>query len=732
MGGRHRSARDTRRAGRLISVLRLVVVFAQLVSSQTVAPDTGAYSSEALRGMIAMAADSNRAPPSSLRGYHSRIETETALIIRDTLGREHSAEIEQIASEGRWWRNGRYELHIIGYRSQNIGVPYSTMTIIRGWTVPTLYGERLSLGAYFTAANRNDTIVAVHPFAADRERFYRFSGGDTVTVLRIGSRNVPIARVRVTPNVHSDTRWGVFDGEIDLDADRHQIVRMRGRFHAAGGERARSDRLARLTGIAGAAYVEFVNAEVGGKYWLPASQRTEFQVSFPLLGQARPVFRIVSTIRDIVVNDSAGMDSSSDSRRVIVSWAQGDSASRFDGWSRELGAQSGSVHADDFADMAPEAWRVDGPPRLNLFSTRASKYIRFNRVEGLFLGLEPSVDFRSLAPGLSAGVSSGWAFSEQTARGGAHVSLRRGRQLATLRAERTLESTNDFTLPLSDDPGFGAAISSVDNYDYVDRRALSLSLTSIIGNAETAISSVQLGIGSDHAEASRLHHGLFATRGFEPNRGASSGSYAKAAADFEWHPSVTGDFLRPGVGARLHYEVAGGDLAWQRIEAGLAARRHLGNLSLVMHTDAGAAFGNALPPQVLFELGGTESLPGYSYKEFVGDRAVVFRSFASYRLGLWERPIHVGRTLMLPGFSPGLVTSIEGGWSGLSSDASRRAALVLGTTDAGEPVSRPTDRIRSTFGAGLSLFGDLLHVGAARPLDHNAPWRLSVGFGALF
>ena len=240
MGGGHRSARNTRRPGRLIPVLGLVVVFAQVVSSQN-APDTGAYSSEALRGMIAMAAESNRLPPPTLRGYRSRIETETALIIRDTLGREHSAEIEQIASEGRWSRNGRYELHIIGYRSQNIGVPYSTMSIIRGWTVPTLYGERLSLGAYFTAANRNDTIVAVHPFAADRERFYTFSGGDTVTVLRVGSRNVPIARVRVTPNVHSDARWGVFDGEIDLDADRHQIVRMRGRFHAAGGERAPID-----------------------------------------------------------------------------------------------------------------------------------------------------------------------------------------------------------------------------------------------------------------------------------------------------------------------------------------------------------------------------------------------------------------------------------------------------------------------------------------------------------
>ena len=680
-----------------------------------------------------MAAESNRLPPASLGGYRSHIETESALIIRDTLGREHSAEIEQIASEGRWSRDGRYELHILGYRSQNVGVPYSTLSIVRAWTVPTLYGERLSLGAYFASASRSDTLVAVHPFASDRERFYKFSGGDTVTTLRIGTRSVPIARVRVSPNVRGDARWGVFDGEIDLDADRYQIVRMRGRFGVAGGEKRRSNRIARLTGIAAAAYIEFVNAEVDGKYWLPASQRTEFQASFPFLGQARPVFRIVSTITDITATDSlkAGVGPSV-AQRVVVSWAEGDSASRFTDWNRELGVQSGNVHSDDFADMAPEAWRTDGPPRFELFSTRASKYIRFNRVEGLFIGLEPTVDFRSAAPGLSAGVSAGWAFSEQTARGGARLSLRRGKALGSLRAERTLESTNDFTLPLSDDPGFGAAISSLDNYDYVDRRALAVSFTSIIGGQETAIASAQLGMGSDHAEPARLRHGIFSTRAFEPNRGASSGRYAKASADLEWHPSVTGDFLRPGVGARVHYELADGQLAWRRLEAGLAARHYLGNLSLVMHTDAGAVFGAVLPPQTLFELGGTESLPGYSYKEFAGDRAVVFRSFASYRLGFWEKPIHAGRTLMLPGLSPGIVTSVEGGWSELSSDAARRAAIELGTTQTGEPVSRPTDRIRSTVGAGVSLFGDLLHVGAARPLDHSAPWRFTIGFGALF
>jgi len=124
-------------------VLRVLVVLAQLAVIQNASRDTNAYSSQALRRMVAMAAESNRLPPASLRGYRSHIETETALLIRDTLGREHSAEIEQIASEGRWSRDGRYELHILGYRSQNVGVPYSALSIVRAWTVPTLYGERL-------------------------------------------------------------------------------------------------------------------------------------------------------------------------------------------------------------------------------------------------------------------------------------------------------------------------------------------------------------------------------------------------------------------------------------------------------------------------------------------------------------------------------------------------------------------------------------------------------------
>src|SRR4029077_17571455 len=101
------------------------------------------------------------------------------------------------------------------YRSQTVGVPYSALSIVRAWTVPSLYGNRLSMGAYFNSSRqRQDTLVAVHPFAADRDQFYTFSGGDTVTVLRVGTRRIPITRIHVHPSFHGTSRLGAFDGEI--------------------------------------------------------------------------------------------------------------------------------------------------------------------------------------------------------------------------------------------------------------------------------------------------------------------------------------------------------------------------------------------------------------------------------------------------------------------------------------------------------------------------------------
>jgi len=701
-----------------------LLLCAQLAVS--VSAGDSVYSTPALRAAVARAAAENLRPPPEFLFYKSHIETEVSLLVRDTLGREHTAQTEQFATNAEWSRDGHYNLHVVGYRSESVGVPYSSLSIIRAWTVPSLYGNRLSLGAYFNAANRRrDTLVAVHPFAPDRDNYYRFTGGDTVTVLRVGARRIPIQRIHVHPSFSGPTLLAAFEGEIDLDADRAQIVRMRGQFVTLGGKKPSvGSRVLRMaTGVVAVAYAEFVNAEVDGRYWLPAFQRTEFQAGFALLGQQRPVFRLVSNIDDIIVGDSlpAEVDSVRPPR-ITVTWAASDSVSRFGAWQRGLGTQSAAVHSDDFADLAPDVWRPTGAPRLNLFPNTTERILRFNRVEGAFTGVAPSVDLRDVAPGVTVGGNVGWAWTEQTTRGGAFVSYRTGATTYSIRAERTLPTTVDFAPALSQDPGFGALFGSVDLYNYIDRRSALLSATRVLHAVDVGLITVQAGVASDRSEIARLSHGPFGRRAFRPNPIAQEGSYALGSADLELHPDVTGDFVRPGLGLTSHYEIGSGQLNWQRAEVGVASRYYLGPVSLAVHADAGAVFGNNPPRQRIFELGGTETLPGYSIDQFAGDYATLFRSFASYRLNLWKRPIALPRNIFVPGVSPGLAISAQGGWTGFSSSA-HEAANTLG---------EPTKRVRATVGAGITLFSDAVHLGLARPVDQPAPWRFVGGFGATF
>ncbi|HEY4304093.1 MAG TPA: hypothetical protein VGM82_06480 [Gemmatimonadaceae bacterium] len=706
-------------------------LFAQLAAGHLQSDST--YSTPALRAMVAAAAQSNRRVPDSLASYTSRIETETSLLIRDTLGRENTAEVEQLATAAHWDRGGQYDLHIVGYRSQSVGVPYSTLTMVRGWTVPSLYGERLSLGAYFNrrSARNRDSIVAVHPFAQDRDAYYRFSGGDTVATLHAGARVIPIVRIHVHPHFRSATPLSAFDGEIDIDGDRMQIVRMRGQLMTIGAKPPLAARMAAATlGMTAAAYIEFVNAEVDGKYWLPAFQRTEFQAELAMFGETRPVFRIVSTISGIALTERAATGDTLERSRVSITWASNDSVDRFNDWKTSIGSRTASVHSDDFDDLAPDRWRKTGAPRVDLFPRTVGRVARFNRVEGVFLGFSPSIDFRSAAPGLEMGAYGGWAFTEKTARGGGYVTYQRGLNRYGVRAERALASTNDFVLPMSDDPGIGALLASIDDNDYLDRSTAMAAYTRTLGAVDFGLLTLQAGMGRDRSEIARLSHGPIGTGHFRINRGIDEGDYALASADLELHPNVTGDFVAPGFGARLHQEIGHGDLDWQRSELSLSARSYFGLFTFAAHADGGIVTGD-VPAQQLFELGGDLTLPGYAYKEFAGDRAALFRGYVSRRFDKLKRPIRI-RNFFLPAINPGLGASIEGGWTELSSAAARRAVTTLGLTPDGALRSSATNGVRATAGAGLTLFSDLLHLGVARPIDHSARWRFSVGAGVAF
>ena len=85
------------------------------------------YSSPALEAFIAAAVEANRAPPPDLLGYAARVESELSLLVRDTLGRERVAQVEQVAMTAAWRRGADYGLRVIGYRSQTVGVRNKTV-----------------------------------------------------------------------------------------------------------------------------------------------------------------------------------------------------------------------------------------------------------------------------------------------------------------------------------------------------------------------------------------------------------------------------------------------------------------------------------------------------------------------------------------------------------------------------------------------------------------------------
>ena len=725
-------------------MLGAILILAQLAAAPQ--PLDSTYASPALRATIERAAITNRIVPATLAAYRAHLETEMALIIVDTLGRERTGQVEQMGGVARWNPAEGFDARIQGYRTQSTGVPVSMAGMVKNWSIPMLYGQRLLLGLDFgfpsdevpqRRAGRRDTLRAVHPFATDRESYYRYSGGDTVGFVRTATRRVPIVRILTHPNLGLDANFAAFDGEVDIDADRHQIVRMRGRFVV-------SERMTRVRGITGAlvkasgtvgvAYVEFANAEHNGQYWLPTMQRIELQTTSALANGMRFTFRTITNFSDFSIDESAPEISRTISTRRRTTFAPTDSLERFGDWRTELGSASASISATDFDDIAPPQWRGDGPPRVVVFPSRFDRAIHYNRIEGMYTGAEASIEFRDAAPGTVARAHAGWAWSEKTVRGGVALSRSWSNSSSAFVAERRLAGTQDFQREFAGmGTGIGSFLSSVEEADWVDRRLVTLSHLRIIESVDHALLTLRVSGARDQDVAASLTRGpIVRSKDYLPNRHARSGSYGLGALSYEFHPNVTGELLEPGVGATMNVEAATGQLEWIRAEASMSTRRYLGPVTIASRFDAGIVVADDPPPQTLFELGGiTGRLSGYEYKEFAGDRAAVGRVYAAYGFPILRAPRRLAGFL-LPGLSPGVAAGIDAGWAELSSAAAHASVLEMGDGTEANALSRETGRIRSTVTVGLTFFSNSLHVGIARPIDEQAPWRFAIRLGQWF
>lgn len=701
--------------------------------------------SSALSRLLAAAATVNAQVPERLRAYRTRIETEMSVVVLDSGGRERTTQVEQIASDVRWRAPDRYDQRVVGYRSQSIGPTFSLMSLFGGWTIPTLYGNRLQLGLTSvsdpnTAINAARRTLAVHPLAENRNRYYTYQGGDTAVTLFSGGRQIPIARIRVTPRPDAPGDAILFLGDMYLDADWKQIVRMRGRLVEVHNGKVTINAGSRIPGVSGASFVELVNVEVNGQYWLPAFQRTELQARIATFGDFRTIVRVVSRFGDYQANDSswAGPEPAAGVLHTLTFASSGDQQ-RFKGWERPIGAASSDVYYGELDDLAPAQWRATPDTKRVRFSPRTlAEVFRFNRIEGLFTGIALEKELWASSPRVFAHGSLGWAWAEQTARGTFSLARATGRTTTGLRLERSLAHTNDFKLPFSWGATLPALLGSTDNFDYLDRVSGTLFVNRTLGLKQRSLIGLEFGPGRDRAVQQNISRGLFvgAGEGFRPNRGIREGDYFRTVAALEFNPEISGMFVDRGLGARVYYERADGELRWERLELRLAARREIGPFQLYAHGDAGTLLGKPAP-QVMFELGGDEGLTAYDYKEFAGDNAALGRAVIGYTLPFLQAPIHLPSRLIIPGLAPGLAAGIQAGWTEISGPAAQQALVELGTridptTGSAEALSRATNGVRASAEFLFTLFNGALSAGIARPIDTHGAWKFTARMGQGF
>jgi hypothetical protein len=348
---------------------------------------------------------------------------------------------------------------------------------------------------------------------------------------------------------------------------------------------------------------------------------------------------------------------------------------------------------------------------------------------------------RDAAPGLTLRALGGYAWNERTARGRVSAVLERDAWTYALRAGRSLDITNDFRNVLDSGSSLGALFGQ-DNYDYVDRYSAGVSAIRMFAK-RSARARVEVGWADDRAAVNHVARGPIGEQLFLPNRGVDEGTWLRSALTLEWHPDEAAEFMRPGFGAALSYLRGDGQLNFQRTELRLSARTNTGPWTFASRLDAGVVFGDP-PPQQLFELGRTEGLPGYDYKVFAGNQAVIMRGLALYQLHLFMAPIRVTQRIWLPAVAPALAVSFQGGWTGASDVAAHAAILRLGVQPATgtttgttltappAPVSVVTGNARESVSAGIRFFGGTIGFSVARPLDRGAAWKWQMDFGQMF
>jgi hypothetical protein len=712
--------RDTIRIGTR-DTLRMPAGGVVPAAPDTLAPDS-IFDAADTRALVTRVMQSGSTIPAGLEDYRADMGATVYLSLRaDTAqGGELPLTVDEFAGEVRWDRAGDVQQLVQGHRVRMLApAPYTIGSMIEApWVIPHLYGNTItvfSLSASPTA--RAQIARAVHPFAFRGIDFYSYRAGSRV---RVTTAEGVVTLLPITVRPRSGKLEEAKDdrlvaGTFWVDVDRAAIARARFGFVERGG---------RFVVTETAIFFELESALVGGRYWLPHRQRRELQIASPLLGGAVAI-RAVTHLSGFELN--SGWTAPERGVRLVTRLEDG----AFD----RIPPPAADEQAPDIGDFADLAGVVRPPEhttgvQASLRYERGDHLFRFNRVEGVFVGLGMRVTpANPERRDWDVYTHLGWAFAESTARGELSFRWHPGDPLApgahwstTVGGYRRLRDMTSFRPPIQWELGYalGAALAGFDVRDYYDATG---------GEAFVSRRSggwlARLGARAESHDSVSLNTTSYlfgAAQDFPALAPTEPGTHAAVEGTLRYARGTGAFGVGGGLIAQLSADQGFGDFKVTRATALLSTRFPSKYVTLIARGDAGTVIGEA-PPQFLFRFGGIEGLRGYPRNAFGGSTAVLGRARLLLHLPPYgQEPLFRAGFFLFPPLRPALALSGDAGWSSVSSD-SRASLLRLGAVE--------TDSVRSSYGVGLSLFEDAVSVEYVWPGD-GGPGKWYAGFVTYF
>lgn len=676
-------------------MLRSLGLLFLLVASPLSAQAPGPWNDEQSESLMARARERRLAPQAdtTLHNYSARAEGFVYFYLdRNQTDERTLVKTDQIALELYWSQPDLTKQRIVGLRDQSqlpnrMHYHLDHLTVVQNG-----FGNMIRLG------DGDEVRDVPHPAAPGSDAIYDFRVVDSLE-LRLPGAPAPIRVYELNVRPKRNDRPALV-GSVFLDRGSADIVRMTFTFTPVSYVDRRLDYI----------QISLDNGLWNGRYWLPNEQRLEIRRQIPELDfAAGAVIMGRMRITDYTFNDSLPRSLFAGSPVEALPPAVRENYP-FERAILDDLEEAGLASPPELEDLRARAAallrarRLSGLPPFRFYLPSASSALRYNRSEGLFLG-----GGATYAPGTAWRVDGtlGYAFGAEHLAGG--ISARRGGSLGgELALSAYANDARDLGIALPVAPAFNTLSAVFLGDDYLDPY---YSSGARIGWRRG--DAWQLGLSAS-AERHRTATLAEATPPFDDSalfravRPIDEGDQYALAARLA-RPLPDGALLAWSMAT----DVAAGTLAGEAFarlttDLGLRLRSAGHTRSLELRGRAGVTTANTAT-QHLFLLGGVGTLPGHDYRAFGGRRFGLLEVEATQEL---MRPWVRLRALAAAGAAGGLAVDPERAWSSWD--------------------LQPTDGVKASAGAGVSLFWDILRVDYVRGLGSDGRWVVQLSASPAF